>query len=217
MPSAMTAARRPHMSTGFTLIEVMVALVIMALIAMMSWQGVDGIVRTRAASEQRLEQTLRLNSVLAQWTQDLSAVQDSHQPQVPPFRFDGISARMTRRTPEGLQVVVWSVRNGQLLRWTSPAVTNTVALKETWTHALDLIGNEAGQLRSLSGIAEWQLYCFYDNAWSNCQSSAGAAQGQGGSVPSPTGPLPDGVRLVVSFAEGSGTNGFVTREVSLKP
>jgi general secretion pathway protein J len=53
--------------SGFTLVEVLVALMIMALMAAMAWQGVDGVVRSRNDSQARLEQTLRLNTVVAQW------------------------------------------------------------------------------------------------------------------------------------------------------
>ena len=38
---------------GFTLVEVMVALAVLALIAALGWQGIDGIVRTRDASNER--------------------------------------------------------------------------------------------------------------------------------------------------------------------
>ena len=51
-------------AAGFTLIEVLVAMTVMAVMAMMAWQGVDGIVRARDANQSRLEQTLRLNSVI---------------------------------------------------------------------------------------------------------------------------------------------------------
>ena len=51
---------------GFTLIEVLVALLVMAVMAVMAWQGVDGIVRARAASEGQVDRLLRLNTVLAQ-------------------------------------------------------------------------------------------------------------------------------------------------------
>ena len=49
----------------------------MAIMAAMAWQGVDGIVRARDASQARLEQTLRLNTVIAQWEQDLASLQDT--------------------------------------------------------------------------------------------------------------------------------------------
>jgi prepilin-type N-terminal cleavage/methylation domain-containing protein len=70
--------RRPKLmmrnAAGFTLIEVLVAMTVMAVMAMMAWQGVDGIVRARDANQSRLEQTLRLNSVIGQWEQDLALI-----------------------------------------------------------------------------------------------------------------------------------------------
>ena len=81
---------------------------IMSILATMAWQGVDGIVRARDASERQLQQTLRLNTVVAQWEQDLSQLQETDV--VPALAFDGVSLRLTRRTEAGLQLVVWSLR-----------------------------------------------------------------------------------------------------------
>jgi len=197
-------------------------MMIMAILAMMAWQGVDGIVNTRAASQARLEQLLRLNTVLAQFEQDLQASQDSGAlPQTLPS-FDGISMRLTRRVPEGLQLVVWSLRGGTWLRWAGPAVTSTRALQDNWLTSQQFIGNETGQLRTLNGITEWQAYCYRGSAWSNCQSSAGttATTTTTGVVPAGGAPAVDplkGVRVVLSFGEGSGFNGSMTREIALGP
>ena len=118
---------------GFTLVEVLVAMMIMAILAVMAWQGVDGIVRARDASQSRLEQTLRLNTVLAQWEQDLALVQES--PAVPGLTFDGATVRMTRRAERGLQVVTWTLQpaadgvagGGTWLRWAGPPVVSSNA------------------------------------------------------------------------------------------
>ena len=96
---------------GFTLIEVLVAMTIMAILAVMAWQGVDGIMRTRNASQARLDQTLRLGTVIAQWERDLAALQEtSALPSA--LAFDGASLRLTRRAERGMQLVVWSLRPG---------------------------------------------------------------------------------------------------------
>ena len=89
--------------SGFTLVEVLVALVVMATLALMAWQGVDGIVRTRDASQSRLEATLRLGTVIAQWEQDLASIQETDV--VPALTFDGSTLRLTRRTDDGIQLV----------------------------------------------------------------------------------------------------------------
>lgn len=215
-------------SAGFTLVEVLVAMFIMAMLAAMAWQGVDGIVTTRAASQGKMEQLLRLNTVLAQLQQDLESSQDSGAlPQSLPS-FDGISLRITRQSPEGMQLVVWSLRGGTWLRWAGPAVRTTRALQEQWMSSQQFIGSEAGQLRTLTGISEWQAYCYRGNAWSNCQSSAGAVEGDAAAAPSqpasgaptPTSANADplkAVRVVLTFAEGSGFSGSVTRDIALGP
>ena len=200
---------------GFTLVEVLVALLVMSLLAVMSWQGVDGMLRARDASQQRLDATLRLNTALAQWQQDLASVQES--PSVPGLRFDGASLQLTRRAPGGLQLVVWSVRGGRWLRWAGPAVTTGRELQESWMRSQQLQGSEESQLKVIEGVPEWQVYFFRGNAWSNAQSSADiAAPAPGASAP-PRQVLPAGVRLLLTFGEGSGFAGTVTRDTVLGP
>ena len=207
-PNKAPRAAAPH--AGFTLVEVLVALLVMAVMAGMAWQGVDGIVRTRNATQARLEQALRLNTVIAQWDQDLAAIQTSAFVQKA-LMFDGATLRLTRRTPSGLQVVAWSLRgDGEQtawVRWAGPSVTTSRELQESWLHSLQLQANEPGALRTLPGLSGWQVY-FYrigDNNWSNAQSS------------DPVSPAPKGVRVVLSFAPGSGVNGELRRDTLVGP
>ncbi len=190
---------------GFTLVEVLVAMTVMAVMAMMAWQGVDGIVRARDSSQGRLEQTLRLDSVIAQWEQDLASIQESAA--VPALTCDGSTVRLTRRAQGGLQVVAWALRpdatGSTWWRWASPAVTTVGELQENWLKTQQFQGGEPGQLRTLNGLSAWQVYFYRGNAWSNCQST-----GQN---------LPSGVRIVLSFAPDSGQNGSLTRDSLLAP
>ena len=96
-------------SSGFTLVEVLVALAVMALMAAMAWQGVDAIVRARDASQQRVEATLRMNMVIGQWEQDLASLQETAR--VPQLHFDGATLRLTRRAAGGIQLVAWAMRD----------------------------------------------------------------------------------------------------------
>jgi general secretion pathway protein J len=215
-------------SRGFTLVEVLVALSIMSIIAVMAWQGVDGMVRTRGVVTARLEKLLRINTVLAQWEQDLNAIQDPKLQGLPnglePLVFNGASVTLTRRAPGGLQLVVWSLRSGAWQRWASPAVTTQTALLEHWRASQQFLGNEQGQLTTLTDITEWQIYFFRDNAWSNAQSSAGTTTGTAalvsGSASAPVRPvssLPQGVRLVLTLGATQGVAGKVTRDIPLGP
>jgi general secretion pathway protein J len=220
-------------ATGFTLVEVLVALVVMAIMSLMAWQGVDGIVRAREANQAHLEQTLRLETVVSQWEQDLASLQDSTA--VPALTCDGQSVRLTRRTEGGLQVVDWSLRpdtsNSMWQRWAGPAVTTTTALQESWLRTQQFQGNEPGQLRALGGLDQWQVYFFQGNAWANCQSTGnvttappvgvGAAAAVAAAASGATGAfrqaLPSGVRLVLAFAPGSGLNGSLVRDILIAP
>lgn len=219
---------------GFTLIEVLVAMTIMSLLAIMAWQGVDSIVRTRDFSQSRLDQTLRLNSVLAQWEQDLTSIQETRVPEqsrgsqnpstvtLPALSFDGNTLRLIRKTNLGLQWVNWSLRAGsvpgeqQLLRWASNPTSSLNDLADQGTRSLQFVGTEPDQLRTLSGVSDWEIYFYRGNGWSNAQSSGDfIAPGSGfeGAAES----LPQGVRLVITFAQGSGLNGVLTRDIAMGP
>ena len=210
----------PH--AGFTLVEVLVALLVMAVMAGMAWQGVDGIVHTRNATQVRLEQALRLNTVIAQWDQDLAAIQTTAV--VPKaLMFDGATLRLTRRTPTGVQVIAWSLRGdgeqSAWVRWAGPSVTTSRELQESWLHSLQLQDNEPGALRTLTGLSGWQVYFYQrdDNGWSNAQSSGDVAPPGTSGSGVPQRPLPKGVRVVLSFAPGSGMNGDLRRDTLVGP
>ena len=205
---------------GFTLVEVLVALTVMALLAALAWQGVDGMVRARDASQQRLEQTLRIDTVLAQWEHDLAALQESAA--VPALAFDGATLRLTRRAPGGLQVVAWSLRpgGGAWLRWAGPVVARQTALQESWLRSQQLIDDDPGQLRTLEGVAQWQVYFYRRNSWSNAQSSADVVPVVAAGLPGTPARqlLPSGVRLVLGFApSAAGGPVALTRDLALGP
>jgi len=212
-------------ASGFTLVEVLVAMVVMAIMSLMAWQGVDGIARTRESNQVRLEQILRLETVMAQWEQDLAALQESSA--VPALRCDGQNVRLTRRAEGGMQVVLWSLRpdaRGSVWqRWAGPATTTTHGLQDSWLRTQQFQGSEDGQLRALEGVESWQVYFFRGNAWSNCQSAddltpvtpVAASAPASGAAPRVV--LPSGVRVVLAFAPGSGLNGSLVRDVLIAP
>lgn len=224
---------------GFTLIEVMVALLILSVMAAMAWQGVDGMARSREVAQDNLSRTLRLQTVIAQWEADLHAVVDTQT--VPALSFDGATVRMTRSNPQGVQVVLWTLRGKQWLRWAGPGVTTVNALQEQWMRSLQYQGKESGQLVAFDGVQQWQIYCFVGSTWSNCQStgnlvvapvsSASAAAGSSTTPPPATAgvgvgsaagslaslhqALPSGVRLRVDFDPSSRLTGAIHRDVAV--
>lgn len=170
---------------GFTLVEVLVALVVMAVLAGLAWRGLDGIVRSREISNEALDRSLRLNTIITQWEQDLLAVQDTGA--VPALAFDGQTLRLTRRVDGGMALVVWAVRGGRWQRWATPPVTRVAQLSDFWFRSQQLLGNEPGQI-NLGEAADWQVYYFRGNAWTNAQSTGDLAPGGGVAQPMPQPP-----------------------------
>jgi general secretion pathway protein J len=201
---------------GFTLVEVLVALALMALLASMSWQGIASVTDAKRASDERVNQTLRSGTVIAQWEQDLAQLHDT--PIVPTLSFDGATLRLVRRRDDGVQLVAWALRDGRWMRWVSPVVARAAPLQEQWIASQQLLGNEPAQMTLLEGIESWQVYFYRVNAWSNAQSSAGALPGSGAASAPTRDPLPTGVRILLTLRGGTPESALtLTRDVLLAP
>lgn len=213
--------KRSH--NGFTLAEVLVALALMALLATVSWRGVSSMAEAKQTADARVEETLRMGTVMAQWEQDLQQVQDTSG-LVPALSFDGATVRLVRRQAAGLQIVAWSLRETKWKRWASPVVNSAQGLQDAWLASQQLLGNEPGQLTLYEGMVGWQIYFYRSNAWTNAQSTGdvrapnpgiGASGPQGGPLTN----LPDGVRLVLTLRQqGEGEGGrTITRDLLVAP
>ncbi|MDP1899163.1 MAG: prepilin-type N-terminal cleavage/methylation domain-containing protein [Rubrivivax sp.] len=215
--------KRLRRSRGFTLVEVLVALVVMAILAALAWQGLDGVLRAREGSREVIDRTVRLATVLTQWEQDLQALFDTEVDGVPAIAFDGQTLRITRRAEGGVALVAWSVRGGLWQRWVGPTSVRVGDLQQVWLRSQQLLGNEAAQTLLLDGASQWQIYFHRGGQWSNAQSTgnlvrapapvASAASGAGGLAGAALREaLPDAVRLVITVREQT-----LTRDIALGP
>lgn len=218
----MSCPRIRH-ARGFTLVELLVALFALALLAALSWRGLDGMVRAQQQTEARADEVLTLQTGLAQWTADLEAIAEF--PQLTPIEWNGRVLRLTRRDAVGLgagaHVVGWTRREGQWRRWQSPAVTTRGELESAWAAADQWAQNPGDALRSqevaVAPLQEWQIFFFRGNAWTNPQSSAG---GDDAPTPNPlaarearpSSVVPDGVRLILQVPPGHALSGTLTRD-----
>ena len=210
---------------GFTLIEVLVALSIMAVIAVLTWRGIDGMARAQESTRAYTDDVLALQAGLAQWRTDLDAmmswpaaptVQGTPQPTETASQrslaWDGNTLRITRTSAgdaaAGLRVVAWTRRpaSGQWLRWQSAPVQSQNAWAAAWEAAArwgqsgGTAEPGAGQAVRIAAALDWQLHYFRNNAWTNPLSS-GAASG------TETHTLPDGMRLFITLAPGQALAG----------
>ena len=180
---------------GFTLVELLVALFAMALLAVMSWRGLDGMTRAQAITAARADEVLTLQVGLAQWSADLDAI--IQLPRAPALDWNGRVLRLTRRdttsAASGVLVVAWTRRDGQWLRWQSPPATLRGDLDRAWQQA-DLWAQTPGdQDRRLevviTPLQDWQIFYFRSDAWTNPQSSDAVTGAPVANAPVPTSPV----------------------------
>ncbi|MBG6070985.1 MULTISPECIES: type II secretion system protein J [unclassified Polaromonas] len=230
MARLLTASRglsRPAQARGFTLIELLVALAAMAIMAGLSWRGLDGMVRAQAQIQQRADSVLTLQAGLTQWSSDLDAL--AQLPRTPTLDWDGRGLRIIRRSTvqpgDGLLVVAWSRRNvngtDQWLRWQSPPQFSKGALQIAWERAAQWAQNPGDAEKRdevrVTPLENWQIFYFRGNAWTNPLSSDNA-NSPATPIRSPTQPvnsdqaLPDGVRLVLTLPGSEALHGVITRD-----
>jgi general secretion pathway protein J len=216
-------------SAGFTLVELLVALFAMALLAVLSWRGLDGMTRAQEQTQTRSDDVLALQVGLQQWAADLDAMIEWPRPAT--LDWNGRVLRIIRSSGtapgDGVIVAAWTRRisdtGGTWMRWQSAPALTREQLDQAWQDA-DLWSQNQGDARrqgevAITPLADWQVFYFRGNAWTNPQSSADSSVApakQGASGAGPATPianqLPDGVRLVLTLPAGQPITGTLTRD-----
>ena len=203
-------------SKGFTLVEVLVAIGVMAVLALMSWRGIDAMLRTQTQLAQRADQVRTLQAGLAQWQTDLNRLSSASE--LPSWDWDGKVLRLTRegvQASDGLRVVAWTWRTdttgGQWLRWQSAPLTTQAAWQEAWQNARIWSQTPTDSLRAgeihIPPLAGWQMFVHRGGSWTNPLSSDA---NNAASTTADRSRVPDGVRLLLDVPSHTPVAGRIT-------
>ena len=203
-----------HRTSGFTLVEVMVALMIMAILAALAFRGIDALVRAKDAALLSTDRTLKLNTGMSQFEYDVSQVIDSKVlPQ--PIMFDGATLRVARRTPDGIQLVLWSLQDRRWQRWASGSYVHVSELTDAWMRSQQWDSISGNAITVLENVDAVQVTVCNPASlgttgcsWNNVQSTQGAPAGAQGASGAQAQAL--AIRVVLKVPEGE-----ITRDQEL--
>jgi general secretion pathway protein J len=126
---------------GFTLVELLVAIGILALVAVMGWRGLDAIVRARFAVTDQMETTRGMQLAFAQMQSDAERIVNPlNFPDRPYFQADSTSLVLVRvvteeDAPSRLQVVSYRIEDNALIRRESVATRELGQVDVLWKAA----------------------------------------------------------------------------------
>jgi general secretion pathway protein J len=171
---------------GFTLVELLVAITVLAIVAVLGWRGLDGIVRTRAALTEDMERTRGLQLAFAQLQNDCRYL--ASEAEVPDQRQrlqvarDGLVLVRTvfaDGQPSRVQVVTYRLREGKLTRHESVPTRDLLLLDTAWQNALnDRDSAEAITLQTGVGAVTLRTWTAGEPDWRSVETQAPAGQAQ---------------------------------------
>ena len=165
---------------GFTLVELLVAIGILAMVAVLGWRGLDSIVRARVALTADMETTRGMQLAFAQMENDCqnAAGQELMRGQ-PALLWDADRLTLVRKVfvenePSRLQVVSYRIVNGQLLRRESPGSRDLSQIAGLWQAIVsDAPAENSPSVVLQVGVIGMQLQGWVNNAWRNEPNATG--------------------------------------------
>jgi general secretion pathway protein J len=184
--------RNQH-NKGFTLVELLVAIAVLAIVAVMGWRGLDGIIRSRQALTATMDQTRGLQLAFAQMQSDCEHLaQDGSLRNRPSLLAENDRLTLVRTVfaenePSRLQVVSYRVRDGVLTRRESTATRDLQQLDALWQAARS--DSDPSPLVTMqTGVAAMTMRLWQNNGWQSTTTGAAQQASQAQATPSPLAP-----------------------------
>lgn len=173
-------SRAGRAQAGLTLVELLVAISVLAFIAVLGWRGLDSITRARVSLNEELAQARGLQLAFAQLQADCaSAVDASTLDGRTPLAVDADRITIARRIqPDAqatmLQLVTWRLRDGVLSREESPPTRDLAQLDQHWQFAA---GGGARPVALRTGLRAMDLRVWTDDgrgwrSWTEVQPAS---------------------------------------------